>query len=289
MLPTRGGDWYDGGQYYLLYTHNFNSQISVPLASYLLQLFSENRPQRDITFGEVFGKFPPAKYLLENFRQYFDYPFEEIVWEYRPERLAAEIRKVMTPLMEQLSILLHAFDVDILMLAGRPTKLTALTDLFLKFFPVSPDRLIRLPQYEVGKWYPFSHGTGEITDQKTIVAVGAFIGYLASHGGISGFNLDLSHLATDMGTTANYIGKYIARTHRVNPTLLSPTQSTVSLPVRASVLDPVGIISAGLDFRSWRLEDFVVDGSIVLSLDGKMKKTVRLREVPLKDIVNALK
>lgn len=67
------------------------------------------------------------------------------------------------------------------------------------------------------------------------------------------------------------------------------TESTVSLPVRASVLDPVGIISAGLDFKSWRLEDFVVDGSVVLSLDGKMKKTVRLRKVPLKDIVNALK
>ena len=67
------------------------------------------------------------------------------------------------------------------------------------------------------------------------------------------------------------------------------TKSTVSLPVRASVLDPVGIISAGLDFKSWRLEDFVVDGSVVLSLDGKMKKTVRLRKVPLKDIVNALK
>ena len=30
VTPTRrGGDWYDGGQYYLLYTHNFNSQISV--------------------------------------------------------------------------------------------------------------------------------------------------------------------------------------------------------------------------------------------------------------------
>ncbi len=29
VTPTRrGGDWYDGGQYYLLYTHNFNSQIS---------------------------------------------------------------------------------------------------------------------------------------------------------------------------------------------------------------------------------------------------------------------
>ncbi|MDE6010338.1 MAG: virulence factor SrfB, partial [Muribaculaceae bacterium] len=209
---------------------DFNSQISIPLASYFLQLFSENRPQRDVTFAEVFGKMPPASYLLEHFRQHFGFPFEEIIWEYRPEKLAEEIRKIMTPLMEQLSLLLHAFNVDIVMLAGRPTALTALTDLFLKFYPVSPDRLIRLREYEVGNWYPFSHGTGEITDQKTIVAVGAYIGYLASHGGgIKGFHLDMSHLAKDMGATANYIGRYLPRTHRVNPTLLDPQTSMVKL------------------------------------------------------------
>lgn len=272
MLDYFGGDSANNTEKDRRWRVDFNSQISVPLASYLLQLFSENRPQRDITFSEVFGKFPPAKYLLENFRQYFDYPFEEIVWEYRPERLAAEIRKVMTPLMEQLSILLHAFDVDILMLAGRPTKLTALTDLFLKFFPVSPDRLIRLPQYEVGKWYPFSHGTGEITDQKTIVAVGAFIGYLASHGGgIGGFNLDLSHLATEMGTTANYIGKYIARTHRVEPTLLSPTQSTVSLPVNSfpyifgcKQLDTITYESRPLYVLEWTEKDTLPPASMTV-------------------------
>ena len=85
-------------------------------------------------------------------------------------------------------------------------------------------------------------------------------------------------------------GREFVRFSLEDKVLAAPrTESTVSLPVRASVLDPVGIISAGLDFKSWRLEDFVVDGSVVLSLDGKMKKTVRLRKVPLKDIVNALK
>lgn len=211
---------------------DFNSQISVPIASYMLQLFSDNRAQRDISFNDVFAKHKPAKYLLDHFRNHFGFSFEDIIWEYRPEKLAKEIRKIMTPLMEQLSILLHAFDVDIVMLAGRPTKLPALTDLFLKFYPVSPDRLIRLPEYEVGNWYPFSHGTGEITDQKTIVAVGAYIGYLASHGGgIRGFNLDMSYLAKEMGVTANYIGKYIPRNHRVDPTMFTPTNPTVNLHI----------------------------------------------------------
>ena len=213
---------------------DFNSQVSIPLASYFMQMFSENRPQRDVTFEEVFGKFPPATYLLDHFRNYFGFPFEEIIWEYRPEKLADEIRKIMTPLIEQLSVLLHAYQVDIVMLAGRPTGLSALTDIFLKSnsYPVSPDRLIRLPAYEVGNWYPFSHGTGEITDQKTIVAVGAYIGYLASHGGgINGFHIDMTHLAREMGTTANYIGKYLARTHRVDPTMLTPSVPTVNLKI----------------------------------------------------------
>jgi len=213
---------------------DFNSQVSVPLASYFLQMYNENRPQRDVTFEEVFGKFPPASYLLDHFRDYFGFSFEDIIWEYRPEKLADEIRKIMTPLIEQLSVLLHAYRVDIVMLAGRPTSLSALTDLFLKSnsYPVSPDRLIRLPAYEVGNWYPFSHGTGEITDQKTVVAVGAYIGYLASHGGgIKGFHLDMKHLACKMGATANYIGKYLPRTHRVTPTQLTPQESNVNLKV----------------------------------------------------------
>lgn len=64
--------------------------------------------------------------------------------------------------------------------------------------------------------------------------------------------------------------------------------SGVLLPVRASVMDPVAIITSGLDFRSWHMEDYVVDGRIVLSADGKMKKTVKLRNVSLKEIVNSI-
>lgn len=67
------------------------------------------------------------------------------------------------------------------------------------------------------------------------------------------------------------------------------TESDVLLPVNASVLDPVAIITAGLNFSSWNLEDYVIDGRMTMCADGKMRKTVRLREVPLKDIVNSIK
>ena len=73
------------------------------------------------------------------------------------------------------------------------------------------------------------------------------------------------------------------------PSAAPGSVSTVVIPVRASVLDPVGIITAGLDFRSWGIEDFTVSGKVVFSADGRMKKTVRLRKVPLKDIVEKVK
>ena len=67
------------------------------------------------------------------------------------------------------------------------------------------------------------------------------------------------------------------------------TESDVLLPVNASVLDPVAIITAGLNFSSWNLDDYIVNGRMTMSADGKMRKTVKLREVPLKDIVNSIK
>lgn len=81
----------------------------------------------------------------------------------------------------------------------------------------------------------------------------------------------------------------------VNLTLEGPvsaapaSESKVSIPVLASVLDPVAIITAGLNLKSWDMQDFTVDGRIVVSSDGRAKKTLKLNNVPLQDIVGSLK
>lgn len=84
-------------------------------------------------------------------------------------------------------------------------------------------------------------------------------------------------------------GREFARFSLDDRAVALPGRSEASLPVRASVVDPVGIITAGLNFKSWDMDNFTVDGRLVLSLDGKMKKKVKLRNVPLKDIVNSIK
>ncbi len=67
--------------------------------------------------------------------------------------------------------------------------------MFLKYYAVSPNRLITLNNYRIGTWYPFQNGKGYFKDAKSIVAVGAMIGnYASARGSLNGFSLDLSEL-----------------------------------------------------------------------------------------------
>ena len=133
--------------------------------------------------------------------------------------------------MKQLAIVLSTYNCDIVLLAGKPTSLNAVTDLFLKYYPTSPNRLIRLNDYRVGEWYPFADGLGFFKDQKSLVAVGAMIGYMASNGGINGFHMDMSHLKKDMVSTANYIGLYSSVNQKIPEASLTPEQNTATLEV----------------------------------------------------------
>lgn len=210
---------------------DFNTQISVPIAQLMMEQKRLNRPATVFTYDEIFSEYRPSQYLLVHFRNHFGFGIEEIEWEYEPRTVSDEILKTVKPLMRQLDLLMYKFKIDILMLAGRPTSVSDLPDIFLDFLPVSPDRIVRLDQYNVGSWYPFATGEGFIYDQKTVVAIGGYIGYLASRGKIHDFKLDLTDLGRRMRPTSNYIGKYVYGSHRVDPIFLSPTQSTYSLKI----------------------------------------------------------
>lgn len=73
------------------------------------------------------------------------------------------------------------------------------------------------------------------------------------------------------------------------PSARPETDGPVRIPVLASVLDPISIITAGLDLKSWNQDDLTVEGKMVLCSDGKFKKTIRFRNTPVKDIVNNIK
>ena len=179
--------------------------------------------------SRIFVNNKPAPYLLDHFEEHFGFRLEEIEWRYNPIEVADQVRSTMEPLMKQLSIILHSYDIDILILAGRPSSLNPITELFIKYYPVSPDRLIRLNDYQVGSWYPLANPDGYFYDQKSVVAVGAMVGYLASStNGFRGMSIDFSELIKRMTSTANYIGYYNAERYQVIESIITPKRGYVA-------------------------------------------------------------
>jgi hypothetical protein len=87
----------------------------------------------------------------------------------------AEMARVLAPLAE----VVHAYDCDVLLLSGRPSRLPGIRALLMELLPLPPERVIALHEYRVGAWYPFRDARLRVEDPKTTVAVGAMIAALA--------------------------------------------------------------------------------------------------------------
>ena len=210
---------------------DFNTQISVPIAQRMMELLRTHRPSKVYTYDELFDDIKPASYLLDYFYHHFGFRFEELSWRFDPIAVADIVKTTMEPLMKQLALAFYTQQCDIIVLAGRPTSLDPINELFIKYVPTSPDRLIRLNGYRVGNWCPTADGQGYFYDQKAIVAVGGMIGYHASHTGLLGLTIDFSKMIEKMNSTANYIGAYNSRRRQVTEVLLSPTVTTAEMNI----------------------------------------------------------
>ena len=116
------------------------------------------------------------------------------------------VEKEFEPLLKKIATIMYAYACDIVLLSGRPSSLPAIKNIFLKYYAVSPDRLIILNNYYVGDWYPFDDNTGSITNPKTIVAMGGVIGHYASElSNLNKFVINLNKLKEGLKSTVNYI------------------------------------------------------------------------------------
>ncbi len=206
---------------------DFNTQVSHPMAQFFMEQLRLHRPSRVFTFDDFFPEIKPSQYLLDYFADHFGFRFESLKWRYEPERTADIVKSTMESLMKQISVMLYAHHCDIVVLAGRPTSIDAITELFVKYMPVTPDRLVRLNEYRVGQWYPLADPQGYFYDQKAVVAVGAMVGYLASTEGFNGMVVDFSDMIKRFHSTDNFICLY--RGERMGQTMLSPRKSSDSV------------------------------------------------------------
>ena len=250
---------------------DFNLQVSVPIVSHFLELIKQNNLESKIlSFSDIFSKNPPTKTLLNHFNQHFGFDFENLQWQYEKKVVSALIEKTFDQLIGKVSTLFSYYACDIVLLSGRPTSLKPLTDLFLKYYAISPNRLKSMNDYRVGKWYPqdrrykFIDGNGKFINPKSIITTGAMIANIASNGGFNGFSLDLEDLKQKLLPNTNYFGK-LNEHFEYHETIISPennhkTIEISSLPFRIGVrqLDVNSYPSRPFyifDFNEFKLED----------------------------------
>lgn len=252
---------------------DFNLQVSVPVVLHFLELLKENKVESQIlSFSDIFGNNPPTQSVLNHFRQHFSFELESLHWQYERNVVAAIVEKTFDSLTGKISSLLSYYDCDIVLLSGRPTSLKPLTDLFLKHYAISPNRLKTMNDYRVGRWYPedkrhkFIDGNGKFINPKSIITTGAMIGHIAENGGMNGFSLNLKELKEKLLPTTHYFGRLNDQLKFID-TIISPDINRVkvevtSLPFRIGVrqLDTSAYPSRPFytfDFNDYKIEDRV--------------------------------
>lgn len=252
---------------------DFNLQVSVPIVLYFLELLNQNKVESQIlSFSDIFGNNLPTQAVLNHFKNHFGFEFESLQWQYERKIVSAIVEKTFDSLIGKISSLFSHYACDIVLLSGRPTSLKPLSDLFLKHYAISPNRLKSMNDYRVGRWYPedkrypFIDGNGKFLNPKSIITTGAVIGHIAENGGLNGFALNLSELKKRLLPTTNYFGK-LNENLEFTDTIISPeTNRTVvditSLPFRIGVrqLDIAAYPSRPfytLDFNEYKIEDRV--------------------------------
>jgi hypothetical protein len=118
--------------------------------------------------------------------------------------MRSAVNDAMGQVFDIMSETLDHFDVDVLVLSGRPARLPAVSELIADRFALPPSRIVPLHRYRAGNWFPFrATETGRIADPKTAVVVGALLCNYA-HAQLSGFYFQTDRIL--MKSTAQYIG-----------------------------------------------------------------------------------
>lgn len=203
-----GTDSNNQGHMQRIYRKNFIVQVAIPIALRYLQHAIDNQPDLEITYDELFRENKPNSELINFFNKHFSpLKFEEIKWKLSTDKVNKIVETSFDTIIKQLSVILSAYGCDFVLLAGKPTTIPKIREMFIQYYPVSPERIITLNNYRVGRWYPFADDIGYFEDPKTIVSVGALIALMGgSLGKLDGFTLDTRLLRKNLIPSTDYIG-----------------------------------------------------------------------------------
>lgn len=97
---------------------------------------------------------------------------EDTVVSYSIDAINESIRSTFLHLFNNYAKIISVFQVDMMVVTGKPSELPEVENLLHQCLPLMPNRIISAKGYPVDTWYPFERH-GEIYDAKTVTAVGA--------------------------------------------------------------------------------------------------------------------
>jgi hypothetical protein len=95
---------------------------------------------------------------------------------------------------DNIAEIINHLNCDLVLFAGRPSRLPAVVDLLVNKLPIAPHKVIALGNYQAGPWYPFaSLRDFTISDPKTVTVTGAMLAQLSQRD-IENFTVFLDRL-----------------------------------------------------------------------------------------------
>jgi len=222
----------------------FANQIAIPVAYGVIQHAIDNLAVEIRTFDSFFTEYKrPNPQLVDYINAKFqtvgkipEFDLNNVIFTLNTLGINTVVKGVAEKMIAELCTLIAQYSCDYLLLAGRPTMMPIIRDLFLKYLPVPSDRIIALGNYRTGKWYPSNDATGRITDPKTCVTVGATVAIMGELGRLDGFRLDMSLMKQKYVSTADYVGLYDENQAKISKIYLSPDATEFQIQFDAPML-----------------------------------------------------
>ena len=158
------------------------------VVNWLEDLTSGKRPRPKHDFGDA----EKVQEYLQKFAEEKDVVGIDITepLDVKAEEIKDAITKTFKNLFNDLAKFASAFEVDFVVICGKPTEIPQVSNMLKDILPISSLRICIANEHRIGSWYPFSTGS-KIEDAKTLTAVGVALQRAIGQGMVSGWNLTL--------------------------------------------------------------------------------------------------
>lgn len=72
-----------------------------------------------------------------------------------------------------------------------------------------------------------------------------------------------------------------------SPTIGPSTREMVRVNLDMEIIDPISLLSTGLNIKSWKSEDFLINTRLTVKSSSGIRKTFKFKEQPMDKIINS--